>query len=363
MRYHFGLLAPNSQMNRQPGSSLIQRSSPTCTLSLANVTASTASNDTLKDSDAMAVDPPLFSMTSLSTVGNDNIPFPTTGKRSHSLLRATAYCAQLTTAARPSDEACSTDPDPPRKRTRTSALPSSKTRFNRAISPPNHNFHSNRSASNSSLPPTTPKLLSASLKDASQLPSGVAQSNPLPASSHSPVINSPPLHDVPNATQLVLRPLVRPIQSPRWHHKRTAPSELRILISLHQVLVYGLALKYPIRKPDIASAADTTDDVDCEIFAPVFGYKAHRLFFSGSTAVRQRRRKRILVCTRCHPLTTPENASVSQWHRCISGGIPRVKFSGSTIGHPRGSSLSAARCVPNFPTSLLPQSFSCKSPR
>lgn len=279
MRYHFGSLTPNSQMNRQPRSSLIQRSLPTCTLSLASVTSSTTSNDTLRNSDAMVVDPPSFSMASLSTVESGIVPFPTTGKRTHSLLRASAYSPRLTTptSARQSDEAYSTDPDPPRKRTRTSALPSSKTRFNRAKSPSNLISHFNRSTSYSSPPSATPKSI---VKDAT-IPSGVAQSNTLPGSSHSPPINSPPLHSVSDATQLVPKPLVRPIPSSRWRHKRPAADESRILISLHQALVYGLALRYPIGKPDIAPAADTINDMNCEIFSAVFGCKAHRLFLAG----------------------------------------------------------------------------------
>jgi hypothetical protein len=46
-------------------------------------------------------------------------------------------------------------------------------------------------------------------------------------------------------------------------------------------MVYGLALRYPIGKPDIVSGADTTDDMNCEIFIVVFGCKAHRLFLVG----------------------------------------------------------------------------------
>ena len=277
----------------------------------------------------MAVDPPLFSMTSLSTVRNDTIPFPTTGKRSHSLLRATAYCVQLTTAARQADEACSTDSDPPRKRTRTSALPSSKTRFNRAVSPSNHIFHSNRSGS--SPPPATPKLFPIPLTDASQFPSSVPQSNPLPGPSHSPVIDSLPLQDVSTATQLMLKPLVRPILSSRWHHKRSAPSELRILISLHQVLVYGLALKYPIRKPDIASAADTTDDMDCEIFVPVFGCKAHRLLAGPLQSGRSEANAYLYVQDailsqrlRTHLLTNGIDAFREAFQEINSAGLPSV---------------------------------------
>lgn len=279
MRYHIGSLTPNSQMNRQPRSPLVQRSLPTCTLSLANVTSSTASNNTLRNSDAMVVDPPSFSMTSLSTVESGIVPFPTTGKRTHSLLRATAYSPRLTIpiSARQSDEAYSTDPDPPRKRTRTSALPSSKTRFNRANSPSNTISHLNRSTSYSSPSSATPK---STMKDA-PIPSGVAQSNPLPIPSHSPPIDSPPLHSVSDATQLVPKPLICPLPSLRWRQKRPAASESRILISLHQATVYGLALRYPIEKPDIASAADTTDDMNCEIFIVVFGCKAHRLFLAG----------------------------------------------------------------------------------
>lgn len=268
-------------MDRQPGSSLIQRSSATCTLSLASVTASTASNDTLRDSDAMVVDPPPFSMTSLSTVENGTIPFPTTGKRTHSLLRATAYCPRLTTPAssKHSYDACSTDPDPPRKRTRTSALPSSKTRFNRATSPSNLFSHLNHSTSDSSPPLATPKSVPTSVKDASQVPSGGVQSNPLFGPSLSPPIDSPP--SVSNATQLVPKPLVRPILSSRWRHKRPAAGESKILISLHQALVYGLALRCPIGKPDNTSAVDTIDDMNCEILIAVFDCKAHRLFLAG----------------------------------------------------------------------------------
>lgn len=257
MRYHFGSLTPSSQKNRQSRSPLIQRSSPTCTLSLANATASTASNDILRDSDAMVVDPPSISMTSLSTVQNAVIPFPTTGKRTHSLLRATAYSPRLTTAvsARESDEACSTDPDPPRKRTRTSALPSSTKRFNRGTSVSIHIF---RSTFDSSLPSATSKSTPTSADDASHSLLGSAQPNRFPSSLNSPTIDSLPLHGVSDATQSVVKPLVRPIPSSRWRHKRPASCESKFVFTFHQALVYGLALRFPTGKPDIANTTDNT---------------------------------------------------------------------------------------------------------
>jgi len=278
MHYHFGVLAPSSQINHQSGASLVQRSLPTCTLSLASATASTASNHIVNDLDAMMVDPPSFSVTSLSMVGKGGIPFPTPGKRTHSLLRATAYCPRSTIAVSANqfdDGYPSTDMDPPRKRTRTSALPSSKTRFNRATSSRflfNLNHPTSKSFSLLTMPKSTPILPPpiSTLKDTSQTSSSEALSVPSQPDSHVDLSPSSPIAPFPlnDGCNAVSKPLVYAIKSPAWRHKRATSSELRIFVSLHQALVYGLAMRWPIGMSDVITTANTTDGMNSEPLQP-----------------------------------------------------------------------------------------------
>jgi len=154
-------------------------------------------------------------------------------------------------------------------------LPSSKTRFNRATSS-RFLFHINQPTSESFSLRTTPKSTPilpppiSTVKDAIQPSLGEALTMPSRPDSHLDLSQSSPitlfpLHDGSDAAH-VSKPLVNAITSPTWRHKRATASELKIFVSLHQALVYGLAMRWSIATSDVITTADMADGTECETF-------------------------------------------------------------------------------------------------
>jgi hypothetical protein len=85
-----------------------------------------------------------------------------------------------------------------------------------------------------------------------------------------------PLYGGSNAVAPVSMPPGHAITSSTWRYKRPTANELKILVSLHQALVYGLSLKGAIGTSFLTPIVGTTG-TKCDIIIPSFGCKAHSL--------------------------------------------------------------------------------------
>ncbi|KAF8957797.1 hypothetical protein BDZ97DRAFT_1844756 [Flammula alnicola] len=256
MRYHTRSSLRSLSPNRPIDPLAIQRSQPTCILSLTSATGSMSSTESSTDSESMDVDPPTVSVEVPTARTTGAIPFPTS-KRTHSLLRSTTLHSRhspeslkSSTTLEPGDSHSSSDSDlnPPRKRTRTSALPSStrprslrcnstpsRVSASLAHSPSSVTFHASIST------PTCPFVTNEPLP--TQLSPPLSTSYNLPALAPQPdrVVNlsSLSLSSLPTCTP--------PIPPSSCRRKRATAGELHILLYLYRTLVYGLEVRYPDR--------------------------------------------------------------------------------------------------------------------
>lgn len=199
----------------------IQRAQPTeCVVSLASVTVSMISTDSDMDQTDMSVNH-VIADKPLAPTGTQTaaIPFPTSCKRTHSLLRSTScnhpqssenisYDSEHEASRSISDGDC----DPPRKRTRTSALSSSpRLLVRRCISTPT----------------TAPPSLGLQYADGTS--SGLADA------SCTTTLSAPTAPIISVASKVPASALPR---------RKWRTGNLRVQIFVYRALVYGLKVKY-----------------------------------------------------------------------------------------------------------------------
>ncbi|KDR82131.1 hypothetical protein GALMADRAFT_152904 [Galerina marginata CBS 339.88] len=279
MRYH--TRSPlRTQSPNLPIDVSLQRSNPTCSLSLTSVSVfGKTAPDTTSSSDSMVVDSPPTVLVTISS--SAKIPFP---KRPHSLLRSTTSCVPSgggpwspTSTTHESDESDSPqDSDPPRKRTRTSALSTStRTRSWRPVSTPIRVS----SPSNGLIapPPFAPPAGSLSVailptnerSDRPTFPSSTpSNSDPVDPQSQD-LIHTPPGLQAPSSSDPLCIPST---PSPPQHFlRRAATTGMGTLLYLYRTLVYGLDVKYSDRPGKLEvnkeSSGIVNDTVSCRVKA------------------------------------------------------------------------------------------------
>ncbi|CAA7261012.1 unnamed protein product [Cyclocybe aegerita] len=240
MRYHTAL-PPRLNSQKTPQDPTVQRSPPTCELSLANASACTTSTDP----EAMEVDLPLPQTPSTiqSSTEDGTVTGPASKRvqssRKHSLLRSTVPRLEIfptsdASAAQSNRGPPSpTEQSPPRKRTRTSALSSpSRPRPHRLVSLPTRP---------APLPPSSTPLSPSFVASGRQL--APAKSEIAPVSSALPFS---PILPTPNVVANLLPSAAQEQpHSTRFRRRKPPPSELKLLTSVYRSLVYGLEMRYP----------------------------------------------------------------------------------------------------------------------
>lgn len=240
----------------------IRRAQPTtCVLSLASVTVSMAPTENSTEQAATSVEPTPVAMP--TSRGADVVPFPTSSKRTHSLLRATpghvrqaSQNAVASTSSDPGESSSLSDPDfsPPRKRTRTCALSSSsRPRVQRSNATPIRI-------------PAPPHLSGGAPAESSALP---------------------PPPSVPLCTALMSpRPCIGtagPLASAPLRRRRWSPGDLRVQLYLYRTLVYGLEIRYP----NLLSACEDITGKDGAAACLYLSNEAYRLYFFASRCLSQ----------------------------------------------------------------------------
>lgn len=220
------------------------RARPTCKLSLANVSACTVTtmDATTEDPNAMQVDPPAHIITPLFGEKTNAVPFPTATSppHTHSLLRpslkvSVGSVSLKSSSSRGPPSPTGTEQLPPRKRTRTSALSSPKSRSHRTspLSP--------RGSSSSSLSSTTSVARSGSS-----------------SKENEPFVYPFPTLSTPNASErstipcpgVVMTPMAPPLpaitsKSTSSRRRKAVIKDHTFSISLYRTLVHGLATRQP----------------------------------------------------------------------------------------------------------------------
>ncbi|PPQ88128.1 hypothetical protein CVT25_004884 [Psilocybe cyanescens] len=238
-----------------------QRSTPTCSLSLANISASSkASSESSLQTVEMQTDSSNVLVVSVqSTDVRCTIPFP---KRPHSLLRSTAPRNSPTgdsSQVETTEDTSPQDQDPPRKRTRTSALSTSTRSRPRRIASLHIRNTSTSATSPRSIaplsisPPTVSLSVTFPLVTSSHDPEPQSELVPFPSISStsiscvastlssSPAYSSPPS---PPATESTSTFSLSTWQSTNWYRRRMTPAEMKACLYLYRTLIYGLEIKY-----------------------------------------------------------------------------------------------------------------------
>ncbi|KAF9472085.1 hypothetical protein BDN70DRAFT_887422 [Pholiota conissans] len=326
MRYLSSLPLPRRA--RSPGRPSDQRSQPTtCILSLTSVTVSMASTAPA----GMDID-----TSPLSDLSNSNgVPFPSS-KRTHSLLRATPSLSQCSSEHdEQNSDTCgsnnTSDPDfnPPRKRTRTSAISSpSRPRSQRC----------------SSSPPRV-SLPSVHL-------SGSSTPLPLPAA--------------PSCIDLMAMKPIPSTRSSPWRRRRMIPGEQQVLLHLYRTLVYGLEVRHEQTTAiDEATIDKTRLDVQDALLAQHLrtyllanGAAAHTLVVDANAIAQEGRPKAELDDSGAMLIDDDSETTTTHTHTVLSYPQLVATLHIRRYLHPRRPSTKPKRPSPGILASKLSQSIS-----